>query len=99
MNKPDLTLRPPPSRAALTPDDWVARGPAGLAHLDGVHEQPSPPSVLTRRDGSKMRKRSIYLSPSTDAELAALCRAEGRTVSAVLNVLVEAFLGKKRRKQ
>lgn len=68
-----------------------------LETLPGVQERPETPSptqkrLVARQSGERAR-RTIYLTPSTDAALEARCRNEMREASGVVELALRQYLG------
>lgn len=95
--KPTPNLRPVHATATNL-DDWVREGPDNLKHLEtpgnvSGRSETSGKSLVKRRSGKVRRRRTVYLPPTLDAQLAEHCELEGREVSAFVARAIEAQLG------
>lgn len=54
-------------------------------------------TVLTRSDGTRDRKATIYFTPEVDDELEAFCAATGRQRKHVVNEAVREYLAARAR--
>lgn len=91
-------IRFEPSPEAL--DAFVAGAPGRSGAPRDAPKRPralrGTAAVLTRSDGTRDRKATIYFAPEVDDELEAFCTATGRQRKHVVNEAVREYLAVRR---
>jgi len=75
----------------------TSESPLQLVENQGVHENAqtfkrSDPTIVTRKDGRRRRRTTVYLPPELAQSLKVRCALEGRELSALVTEALEAYL-------